>query len=487
MRPTLSSTASVNAINEAGKLLERGATIEALAMIDRVNNANLSSEAAAQAAYLRGRILIELVEYEAAVEPLRAACQIQKSNPVYRIALSAALHFLGDIEGAEKQCREAIRLAPTAENPHFNLATMLYQKGNYQAAVRAYEAAISRKANFVDALAGLANIYVIENKLALAEALLKRALLADPNSINALTVDACYDEKSGHHSQAIEKLQRALTIDAGYAESWFHLGRIKGGMGETEEAAACFEKALAIDPQNPQIQFMCRTYSVGNLPSNGAEQADKVPTLIVRDLFDQYASTFDESLVTALQYKTPEKIYAALSNWLNKASNLNAVLDLGCGTGLMGLHIAQHTNQLVGVDLSSKMLQKANGRGYALLHEASIERYLEETEPSQFNLIIAADVFVYVGDLQSIFKHIESALVAHGKFAFSTESLNGPTNIEPAQEYLLRTTGRYAHRSDYIMRIAKLAGLDLESVSEVVLRTDAGKDVLGNIYVLVKA
>lgn len=481
-----SSAANLDAVNEAGRLLERGAATQALAEINRVNTVNLSSELAARASFLRGRIFIELGDYNAALAPLRAACQIQKSNPTYRIALCAALNFIGDLDGAEKQCREAMRLAPTAENPPFNLATILYQKGNYRGAICAYEAAISRNPKFVDALVGLANVYVIENKLALADGLLKRALLIEPNSVNALTVEACVNEKLGQLSEAEEKLQRALKIDAGFAEAWFHLGRIKGGGGDKQAAGECFEKALAIDPNNPQIQFMCRTYSVGNLPPLIGNQTDRVPDLIVRDLFDQYASTFDDNLVSALQYKTPEKIYASLCAWLTDVTTLDAILDLGCGTGLMGLHVAKHTNNLVGVDLSGKMLQKAHGRGYTALHESSIENYLEKIQDANFDLIIAADVFVYVGDLQSIFYNAARALVNGGKFVFSTELLNALTNIEPAKQYLLRNTGRYAHRTDYIQDNAKSVGLNVESVDEVVLRTDGGKDVLGNIYVLVK-
>jgi predicted TPR repeat methyltransferase len=97
------------------------------------------------------------------------------------------------------------------------------------------------------------------------------------------------------------------------------------------------------------------------LASLGAETAPvAAPKEYVIGLFDRYADHFDEHLVGKLRYRTPSLLLDAVMR-LAPSGNLGTldILDLGCGTGLVGSLLRPLARTLTGVDISSNMLQIA--------------------------------------------------------------------------------------------------------------------------------
>jgi predicted TPR repeat methyltransferase len=148
------------------------------------------------------------------------------------------------------------------------------------------------------------------------------------------------------------------------------------------------------------------------------------------------------------------------------------VLDLGCGTGLSGAVLRGLARQLTGIDLSPRMLAHARGRGlYDRLIEGDIVPVLAGLG-TNFDLVAAADVFVYFGDLEALLASAARALRPGGWLAFSVESLS-------AGEYHLQPTGRYAHAPAYIGVLAQRHGLTRVAERDVTLRVEQGKPVAG--------
>ena len=77
------------------------------------------------------------------------------------------------------------------------------------------------------------------------------------------------------------------------------------------------------------------------------------PRQYVESLFDGYAKKFEQSLVGNLEYKTP-KMLTDIVVKEHGGGLLGSVLDLGCGTGLMGVEIKDYCSNLEGIDLSEK-------------------------------------------------------------------------------------------------------------------------------------
>jgi predicted TPR repeat methyltransferase len=154
------------------------------------------------------------------------------------------------------------------------------------------------------------------------------------------------------------------------------------------------------------------------------------------------------------------------------------VLDLGCGTGLCGQAFRGYASRLVGTDLSAGMIAKARERGvYNELYCEDILVTLERM-PGQFDVILSADVFVYIGDLARVFDAAEAALRPGGWFAFSVERGAAGTT------YALHSANRYTHSADYVRDLARCNGLQEAKFADVVLRVQNGEPVAGYVVLL---
>jgi len=150
------------------------------------------------------------------------------------------------------------------------------------------------------------------------------------------------------------------------------------------------------------------------------------------------------------------------------------VLDLGCGTGLSGAALRGLARQLTGVDLSPRMLARARERGfYDRLIEGDIVQVLAG-QGASFDLVVAADVFVYIGDLEAVVASAGQVLRPGGWLAFSVETLS-------EGEYRLQPTGRYAHAPAYIEALAQRHGFARVAEQAVTLRVEQGRPVAGEL------
>jgi predicted TPR repeat methyltransferase len=215
------------------------------------------------------------------------------------------------------------------------------------------------------------------------------------------------------------------------------------------------------------------------LAALGEEAAPAMPPpQYVAALFDQYADDFDHHLQHVLQYRAPQLLLAALDEAGMLAGDIDA-LDLGCGTGLCGPLLRPYARALAGVDLSPQMLEQARRREvYDELACADIVEYLQ-ARAAPCNLLVAADVLVYFGDLQPVFRAARRVLAEGGAFAFTVEA-------QEAGDYVLRPTGRYAHSRAYLEALAQAHGFQARSIAGQVLRKDDAQDISGLVAVFFK-
>jgi predicted TPR repeat methyltransferase len=151
------------------------------------------------------------------------------------------------------------------------------------------------------------------------------------------------------------------------------------------------------------------------------------------------------------------------------------VVDLGCGTGLVGPLVRPWAWWLAGCDLSVGMLRQARRRGvYDLLHQAELVYYLR-TQPQSFDAAVCADTLCYFGDLSEVMQAAAQALRPGGQFVFTVEALDEGD----AEPHRLRASGRYAHALEHLMQAARAAGLDPGLPQAVELRLEAGEPVRG--------
>ena len=157
------------------------------------------------------------------------------------------------------------------------------------------------------------------------------------------------------------------------------------------------------------------------------------------------------------------------------------ILDLGCGTGLGAQLYQPFAKKLTGVDISPKMLEKAEEK--KLYNRLEIFDILQDWNfPEKFDLIYSSDVFVYFGDLDRIIRSAASYLVKGGIMAFSVERLDENKSVD----FKLFPSGRYAHSRAYIQSCLKRHGLQLIKETKSDIRKQSGVPVKGLLIVAQK-
>jgi predicted TPR repeat methyltransferase len=277
--------------------------------------------------------------------------------------------------------------------------------------------------------------------------------------------------KQGDPVAAAEVLTQVLEGTPGFATAWFALATIREQMDDRDGAIAAFRAASDADPED---------YHGARLHLSRLGVAESTPAMTatyVRRLFDQHAPEFEESLVDRLGYRGPAILMDALGAVRGQRLRFGSVLDLGCGTGLAGAAIRPFCDWLIGVDLSPAMIERARAKGvYDRLARADLSEYLADECGAQHHLVMAADVFVYSGDLSPIIAAVASALAPSGLFAFTVETHNGP-------DFRLQPTLRYAHGTAHIRAAIERAGLQLDYLEPVPARREKNEWLPGLVIV----
>jgi predicted TPR repeat methyltransferase len=300
-----------------------------------------------------------------------------------------------------------------------------------------------------------------------AQAAFERLLALQPQHAEAWFRLGQTQQRQGHLSEALASLDRALALAPATAGAWTQRGSLLKDMGRTAEAAAAFERAIELGADAELNRFFLA--SLGTLASPAS-----APRSYVQALFDDYADGFDQHLVEVLGYQAHRQLVTPLAGL--QSQPFDSALDLGCGTGLCGPLLRPLARQLTGLDLSQAMLDQAAARSvYDRLVKAELLDHLRST-PERHDLLVAADVFIYVGELDAVFAGVARVLRPGGMFCFSVE------HAQDDRPVALNSHLRYAHSLPYLQGLAQRHGLRLlRSVAEPI-RQDRTQAIPG-LYV----
>ena len=276
----------------------------------------------------------------------------------------------------------------------------------------------------------------------------------------------------GDAAAAADLAEQVLELAPRYAPAWFLLGRAREALpGEAAGRAAinAYACALDIDPDDA-LGARLRVARLGD----GSGVAGAIGAGYVRALFDAYAPRFERHLVEGLGYRGPALIRAALEAAVAPGPlRFGRVLDLGCGTGLMARALDGCCEAVVGVDLSPGMLREAGRTGlYARLAEDDLTAFLAGEAPGSADLVVAADVLVYVADLAPVIAAAAQALAPGGLLAFTLQS-------QPGAGVVLGEDARYAHGEMVARETVAAAGLSPVCFEAVSTRRDRDAEVPG--------
>jgi predicted TPR repeat methyltransferase len=412
----------------------------------------------------------ELDQKDAAIESYRRALKIDPNYAEVSNNLGTVLKSQGKFAQAVKSYQNAIRLKPDYGEAHNNLGNALRNQGNPQDAIASYETALRLKPNFVDAHNNKGNALRDLNRPKQAIECFATALLLNPNYVQAHNNTGNALRDLGRDKDAIASYRKALLIAPDFPDALRNLATCLHATGETDAAMLAFERVLQVAPSDTTAQHFLAALS--------GQSTTSAPRGYVTNLFDGYAPRFETSLVDTLGYKTPAVLRALFDAYVPRSAPINNAVDLGCGTGLMGDILRPRVKTLVGIDLSSKMVDIAKEKAiYDQLIVDDLTAGLNACAKT-FDLFVAADVLVYLGDLNGLFKAVRQAANPKAHVLFSTEHHAGP------EDYKLLPSGRYAHARTYVEQVSMEAGLDLVAFETSDLRKEKNTLVVGGIYLL---
>lgn len=404
----------------------------------------------------RGNALRSIGEFEHAQHSFTQALQLAENDAEIWFNRGLNFHAAQRFEAALADFDRALHFRPRYAAAHCARGATLHQLRHYEDAVAAFDAALQLQDNY-------------------PEAHCNRGL--------SLYKSAAKDLSQTHiHSAALAALtsfERALQLKPNYAKAQHYRANLLRELGQPSAAIEAYQQALQHTPtassEATQIHYALAALGAAPTPASA-------PSAYVKELFDQYADHFEQHLTTELHYQVPQRISAALAKLAPR--QFNHTLDLGCGTGLCAPFLRPISRHLTGLDLSENMLAKAEQKQcYDTLVCAELVEFLS-LQQQAYDLIIAADVFVYIGDLLATFQAVQNALRPNGIFCFSVEHADDSA-LKNHTDYQLKPSQRYAHHTGYLQTLADECGLSVKEITQDYARQDKGEALLIDIVVMV--
>jgi predicted TPR repeat methyltransferase/Tfp pilus assembly protein PilF len=442
-----------------------------------------------------------------AVAPLERAAALEPGRAETLVALGLA-HLSRRPDPNPAAAVSALRRAREAgldtASLHHDLGVAELAAGKADDAIASLRAAVAKDPSCASAHHHLALAYRATGEPKEVRKSLIKALEIDPDRARAWYALGVLDAEAGNPAQAAGSFRKAVRVSPGYAAAYEALGdalKKAGREGEARQAfrmggrvasgqfmpgaAEASNERAATQPGSvaeyeqritPQGSVEQLRYALSAL--TGLLAPTRLPSEQVSRLFDDYADRFDTHLQEKLGYRVPERLAEAVAEARQGDGRLMDVFDLGCGTGLCGPLLRPMAATLRGVDLSPAMVEKARARGvYDALELGDLVDALK-THSRAFDLLTAADVLIYVGDLAPVMEAAAAALRPGGLFVFSVEAAGGD------RFHLQHAVRRYAHSKPYVEHIAAICGFQQRSIEPLLVRLERGQPVPGYMVVL---
>lgn len=387
---------------------------------------------------------------------------------------AVAHHEAGRLDDAEAGYQQALALCPGRPSVLLNLAQLQLARGHAQRVRQTLAPLLAGPQPEPDALRLWLQAAEATGQADDAIAALQSLCRQQPRDADLPHRLGQWLGRTGRHAEAVAAFDAALQRSPAHAAAWTQRGSLLREQGRLDEAAHSFRQALAHG---------------GDAELNGwflaavEGRVTAAPPRYVQALFDGYADDFETHLVDTLGYRVPQDLVALLDGAApaSAAGALGEALDLGCGTGLVARALGTRVQAIDGVDLSPRMVAAARASGlYRRVEEAELVMALQACAPACYDLVLAADVFIYVADLAPVFAGVRRVLRPGGQLAFSVEVAQGgdDAGVELGAQL------RYRHGAASLQRLAAAHGFGVRAQERTVLRQEQGAPIAGWLCLL---
>ena len=387
-----------------------------------------------------------------------------------------SLHQAGRLAEAATLYQEILLADPNQFEPFYSLGMICLQAGQLEDAQQLIGNALHIRPEFPEGWCARGIVLLQLRRADEALGCFDRALALVPNFMEALSSRATAFLELNRPDEALAAIDKALALNPSHAISWVTRGNAFAVQKRFEEAVASYDKALAIVPYLPQ--------AVDNRDNALFElgRTTRCPPGYMRNLFDNFAPHYDQTMLQGLGYRAHLHLRTLADRVLPADAGRLRVLDLGCGTGLVGdaFKDLARGGRLDGIDIAPKMIEATRARGiYDELILGDLEAVLHAGGPA-YDLMLAADTMIYLGDLTPTFTGVAKRLAPGGLYIFAVESKDGEGWEQTAAH-------RFRHSESYVRKVAAAAGLDVVEIMPCVLRYESTVPVAGMTVALKKA
>lgn len=373
---------------------------------------------------------------------------------------------------------------------HFSEGLTAFESGDLPRAEAAFAQALQWAPERASVLTNLGVVRVRLGRFRDALPLLERATAQEAHNLEAWVHLGLARAETGQLAAAVQAFDRALALRDDLAALWVQRGSALRELGQREQAAASFERAIACGADDELTRFYLAAVRAPRAPGAAAQPGTGLPSApprqYVEGLFNGYADDFEPHLLR-LGYRAHERVVQQLRS--HCAPPWGSVLDLGCGTGLVGRLVRAQARRVVGIDVAERMVEQARRTGsYDEVVHADLADWLAHAPRdapqdalSRHDAALAADVFIYVGAIDGVLRDLRQHLRPGGWLSFSVEALD-----DGAGDFCVQDSLRYAHSEAYLRRLAAQFGWTLHSVLRAPIREDQRTPVPG-MYVVMQA
>jgi predicted TPR repeat methyltransferase len=415
----------------------------------------------------RIRELIGTGQLHPAALALNQAQQQAPADPRVLLLGMRLAEAAGNPKAAEQAARRAVQMAPDWHVALIELALLLARQQQGDEALQLARQALALAPYDVNVMVGAINTGFFAGQQQQTLAWAEQGARQFPDDAGIRRFLSRYLLSLGRHQDALGHLEYMHQRDAQNTEVLDSLVDCARQLGDGERMRRYANQLIGLAPADAIARYW-------HAVAHGQTPATQPPELVAR-LFDEQAKDFDQRVVGGLQYHLPERV-AGILQALHPDRRFN-LLDLGCGTGLVGLRLGRLEGHIVGVELSAAMIAQAAAHGvYSRIHQVNVLDALQETPADHYEAITCTDVLIYVGDLAPVLPNACRILKPGGHFIFSCET----AGEDEADLVLRSTSNRYAHKASAVERQCRAAGFEAIEIEHLpALRLEAGQPVAG--------
>ena len=409
--------------------------------------------------------------WQLAVDCLNQTIESDPSHPkAYGQLGQIQQHQLNQIKQAISNYNKHLEIDIDDGQIHFQLGTALSEQQQYDDAIYHFQQTLLQQPDHLNAQENIGICYLRVQKPLQALPHYLFLLQHSQTVENYLNIGIIYLHLE-RHKEAIDYLNQAdklLPSDSNIIE---HLALCYLKKGDLDQAKHYYHQAASLSQENQSLQYISAALSQ-------SKQLKQAPLIYIEQLYNEYAPYYQQQLLKQLDYQVPKRFFQALNETLNLDNPQLNIVDLGCGTGLVGEQIKPMARNLIGVDIADNMLAIAKQSG---IYNQLIKQDIQQALPNltDLDLITAACTFDYIGDLEPILTTAHQSLNSGGIICFSSEKCYD-------QDYQLQVNMRYSHSKNYMTKLLTKIGFTIIRIDNLIIRHEFKQPIEGYLIVAKK-